>query len=53
MLEYFCEKVPLSHSMNTIPLDDGFVDMLKHKNWEIQGFEASQHLHHKQVSISC
>ena len=37
MLEYFCEKVSVSHSMNPFPLDDGFVDMLKHKTWEIQG----------------
>ena len=53
MFEYFCEEVSVAHSMNTFPLDDGFVDMLKHKTWEIQGFEAAQYLHQKQVSRSC
>ena len=47
MFEYFCEEVSVAHSMNTFPLDDGFVDMLMHKTWEIQRFEATQHLHYK------
>ena len=37
IFKYFREKVSVSHSMITFPLDDGFVDMLKHKTWEIQG----------------